>query len=79
MTMSLPLTPEAQQETIRLIPRDAETLGLFNLLNGNKPLPVAVIFLSVRLEIFSFRLFHRIKSDQTVKPEVKNPPVWRQD
>jgi tripartite-type tricarboxylate transporter receptor subunit TctC len=34
-----PLTPEAQQETIRLIPRDAETVGLFNLLNGNKPLP----------------------------------------
>jgi hypothetical protein len=51
--MSLPLTPEAQQETIRLIPRDAETVGLFNLLNGNKPLPVAVIRLSVRLEIFS--------------------------
>jgi len=34
-----PLTPEAQQETIRLIPRDAETIGLFNLINGNKPLP----------------------------------------
>ena len=34
-----PLTPEAQQETIRSIPRDAETIGLFNLINGNKPLP----------------------------------------
>jgi tripartite-type tricarboxylate transporter receptor subunit TctC len=34
-----PLSPEAQQETIRTIPRDAETIGLFNLINGNKPLP----------------------------------------
>lgn len=34
-----PLTPEAQQETIRQIPRDAETIGLFNLINGSKPLP----------------------------------------
>lgn len=34
-----PMTPEAQQETIRSIPRDAETIGLFNLINGNKPLP----------------------------------------
>lgn len=34
-----PMTPEAQTETIRSIPRDAETTGLFNLINGNKPLP----------------------------------------
>ena len=34
-----PLTPEAQQETIRLVLRDAEPVGLFNLINGNKPLP----------------------------------------
>ena len=34
-----PLSPEAQQEIIRTIPRDAETIGLFNLINGNKPLP----------------------------------------
>ena len=34
-----PMTPEAQQETIRSIPRDAETIALFNLINGNKPLP----------------------------------------
>ncbi len=34
-----PLSPEAQQETIRSIPRDAETIGLFNLINGSKPLP----------------------------------------
>lgn len=34
-----PLTPEVQQETIRQIPRDAETIGLFNLINGSKPLP----------------------------------------
>ncbi len=34
-----PMTPEAQQETIRSIPRDPETIGLFNLINGNQPLP----------------------------------------
>jgi len=34
-----PLTPEVQQETIRLIPRDAETVELFNLINGSKSLP----------------------------------------
>src|SRR5262245_35577083 len=34
-----PMTPETQQETIRSIPRDAETIGLFKLLNGEKPLP----------------------------------------
>jgi hypothetical protein len=31
--------PEAQQKTIRLITRAAETAGLFNLINRNKPLP----------------------------------------
>jgi len=34
-----PMSPESQQETIRSIPRDAETIGLFNLINGNQPLP----------------------------------------
>ncbi|MBM4260055.1 MAG: hypothetical protein FJ145_01280 [Deltaproteobacteria bacterium] len=34
-----PMTPEAQQETIRSIPRDPETIGLFKLINGEKPLP----------------------------------------
>jgi tripartite-type tricarboxylate transporter receptor subunit TctC len=34
-----PMTPETQQETIRSIPRDAETIGLFKLINGEKPLP----------------------------------------
>lgn len=34
-----PLMPESQQEIIRLIPRDAETIELFNTINGNKPLP----------------------------------------
>ena len=34
-----PMSPESQQETIRSIPRDAETIGLFNLINGSKPLP----------------------------------------
>ena len=34
-----PLMPESQQEVIRLIPRDAETIELFNTINGNKPLP----------------------------------------
>ena len=34
-----PMAPEAQQETIRSIPRDAETIGLFKLINGDKPLP----------------------------------------
>ena len=33
------MSPESQQETIRSIPRDAETIGLFNLINGSKPLP----------------------------------------
>jgi tripartite-type tricarboxylate transporter receptor subunit TctC len=34
-----PLMPEDQQEVIKAIPRDAETIELFNLVNGNKPLP----------------------------------------
>ena len=34
-----PMSPESQQETIRSIPRDPETIGLFNLINGNQPLP----------------------------------------
>jgi tripartite-type tricarboxylate transporter receptor subunit TctC len=34
-----PMSPESQQETIRSIPRDPETVGLFNLINGNQPLP----------------------------------------
>jgi tripartite-type tricarboxylate transporter receptor subunit TctC len=33
------LMPEAQEEIIRAIPRDAETIDLFNTVNGNKPLP----------------------------------------
>ncbi|MGH7927885.1 MAG: hypothetical protein ACREQV_08840 [Candidatus Binatia bacterium] len=34
-----PLMPESQEEIIRSIPRDAETIALFNIINGNKPLP----------------------------------------
>jgi len=34
-----PLSPEDQQETIRSIPRDAETVALFKHINGNQPLP----------------------------------------
>jgi tripartite-type tricarboxylate transporter receptor subunit TctC len=33
------LMPESQEEIIRSIPRDAETIALFNTINGNKPLP----------------------------------------
>lgn len=33
------LMPERQEEIIRSIPRDAETIALFNTINGNKPLP----------------------------------------
>ena len=33
------LMPESQEEIIRAIPRDAETIELFNTINGNKPLP----------------------------------------
>ena len=35
-----PLMPEAQEEIIRSVPRDAETIELFKWINGNKPLPV---------------------------------------
>ncbi len=34
-----PLSPEEQQETIRTIPRDPETVGLFKHINGSQPLP----------------------------------------
>jgi tripartite-type tricarboxylate transporter receptor subunit TctC len=34
-----PLMPEAQEEIIRSVPRDAETIDLFKWINGNKPLP----------------------------------------
>jgi tripartite-type tricarboxylate transporter receptor subunit TctC len=34
-----PLMPEDQEEIIRAIPRDAETIELFNTVNGNTPLP----------------------------------------
>jgi tripartite-type tricarboxylate transporter receptor subunit TctC len=34
-----PLMPEAQEEIIRSVPRDPETVELFKLINGNKPLP----------------------------------------
>jgi tripartite-type tricarboxylate transporter receptor subunit TctC len=34
-----PLMPEAQEEIIRAVPRDPETVELFKLINGNKPLP----------------------------------------
>lgn len=33
------LAPEAQEEIIRTVPRDPETIELFKLINGNKPLP----------------------------------------
>jgi tripartite-type tricarboxylate transporter receptor subunit TctC len=33
------LMPEKQEEIIRSVPRDAETIDLFKLINGNKPLP----------------------------------------
>jgi tripartite-type tricarboxylate transporter receptor subunit TctC len=33
------LMPEKQEEIIKAIPRDAETIELFNTVNGNKPLP----------------------------------------
>lgn len=33
------LMPESQEEIIRAIPRDPETIELFNTINGNKPLP----------------------------------------
>jgi tripartite-type tricarboxylate transporter receptor subunit TctC len=33
------LMPESQEEIIRSIPRDVETIELFNTINGNKPLP----------------------------------------
>jgi hypothetical protein len=31
--------PEAQEEIIRAVPRDPETIELFKWVNGNKPLP----------------------------------------
>ena len=34
-----PLMPENQEEIIRLVPRDAETIELFKTINGNRPLP----------------------------------------
>ncbi len=34
-----PLMPETQEEIIRLVPRDAEIIELFKLINGNKALP----------------------------------------
>jgi tripartite-type tricarboxylate transporter receptor subunit TctC len=34
-----PLMPENQEEIIGSIPRDAETIELFNTINGSKPLP----------------------------------------
>lgn len=34
-----PLMPEAQEEIIRSVPRDPETIELFKWINGNKPLP----------------------------------------
>ena len=34
-----PLMPEAQEEIIRSVPRDPETIELFKWVNGNKPLP----------------------------------------
>jgi tripartite-type tricarboxylate transporter receptor subunit TctC len=33
------MMPERQEEIVRTIPRDAETIELFNTINGNKPLP----------------------------------------
>lgn len=34
-----PMLPEIQEQTIRTVPRDAETIELFNWINGNQPLP----------------------------------------
>jgi hypothetical protein len=34
-----PLLPEAQEKAIKDIPRDAETIALFNKLAGSEPLP----------------------------------------
>jgi tripartite-type tricarboxylate transporter receptor subunit TctC len=34
-----PLMPEAQEEIIKTVPRDPETIELFKLINGSKPLP----------------------------------------
>jgi tripartite-type tricarboxylate transporter receptor subunit TctC len=34
-----PLMPEAQEEIIRSVPRDPETIELFKVINGSKPLP----------------------------------------
>jgi tripartite-type tricarboxylate transporter receptor subunit TctC len=34
-----PLTPEAQEQAIKDIPKDAETVALFNKIAGNEPLP----------------------------------------
>jgi tripartite-type tricarboxylate transporter receptor subunit TctC len=34
-----PLMPESQEEIIRTVPRDPETIELFKVINGNKPLP----------------------------------------
>ncbi len=34
-----PLMPESQEEIIKAIPRDPETIELFKLINGNQPLP----------------------------------------
>jgi tripartite-type tricarboxylate transporter receptor subunit TctC len=34
-----PMMPERQEQTVRSVPRDAETIELFNTINGNKPLP----------------------------------------
>ncbi|MGH7772593.1 MAG: hypothetical protein ACREQA_10205 [Candidatus Binatia bacterium] len=34
-----PLMPESQEAIVRSVPRDAETIELFKLINGNRPLP----------------------------------------
>jgi len=34
-----PMMPETQTEVIRTVPRDAETIELFKLINGPQPLP----------------------------------------
>jgi tripartite-type tricarboxylate transporter receptor subunit TctC len=34
-----PMMPETQEEIVRTVPRDAETIGLFKTINGNAPLP----------------------------------------
>jgi hypothetical protein len=33
------MMPEVQEKVVKSIPRDAETIELFNTINGNKPLP----------------------------------------